>query len=149
RQIVVNAADRDVGVSQAGAAHVLEQVENMFSFAEGIKKWTERAEIQSVCSHADEVRGDAIELGNQNSNDLSLFRNLHAAQFFDGERVAEVHVHPGQVIHPVRIRDELDRQDIFADLLGTAVQIPEVRLHFGDNLAVRSQYQAQNAVRAG
>src|SRR5207249_11461313 len=61
----------------------------------------------------------------------------------------EVHVHAGQVVHAVGVGDELDRRDVFADLLGAAVQVAHVRHHFGDQLAVGAQHQAQDAVRAG
>ena len=55
----------------------------------------------------------------------------------------------GEVVHPVRVRDELDRRDVLADLLGAAVQVAEVRRDLGDDLAVGAQHEPQHAVRAG
>ena len=80
---------------------------------------------------------------------LRLLRHLHAAQLLDGQRVGQVHVHPGQVIHAVGVGDELDRRDVLADLLGAAVQVAQVRRDLGDDLAVGAQHQPQHAVRAG
>ena len=79
---------------------------------------------------------------------LRLLGHLHPAELLDGQRVAEVHVHPGEVVHPVRVRDELDRRDVLADLLGAAVQVAEVRGDLGDDLAVGAQHEPQHAVRA-
>src|SRR5262249_24279036 len=60
-----------------------------------------------------------------------------------------VHVHPGQIIHAVGVRDELNRRDVLADLLGAAVQIAQVRSDLGDDLAIGPQHQPQHAVSAG
>src|SRR5262249_59721224 len=83
------------------------------------------------------------------ANDVRLFRQLHPRQFFNRERVAEIHVHPGQVVHSVGVRDELNRSEVFADLLGAAVEISHVRNGLRDHLAVGPQHQPQHAVSAG
>src|SRR5262249_37726641 len=99
--------------------------------------------------HADQVAGNAVQLGDNDPNDLRLLRYLHAAELLDRHGVAKVHVHPRQVIHAVGVGDELDGQDVFADLLSAAVQIAEVRRDFRDHLTVGPQHQAEHAVRAG
>src|SRR5207247_10433077 len=71
------------------------------------------------------------------------------AQLFHGQGVAEVHVHPRQVVHAVGVGDVLDGRHVFADLLGAAVQVAHVRHHLGDQLAVGAHHQAENAVGAG
>ncbi len=93
----------------------------MLALAECIQEWAERAEVEPVCPHADQVRRHAIQFADQDADDVRLLRDLHATELLDGERVAEIHVHPGQIIHSVRVRDVLNRQHILADLLGTTV----------------------------
>ncbi len=142
------AANRDVTIGQASAANFLEQIENHFTLAECVKEGAKCAEIQAISAHAHQVAGDAVHLGDDNANDLRFLGNLHAAQLFHGHGIAEVHVHPGQVIHAVGVGNELDGRHVFADLLGTAVQIPQVRRDFGNDFAVRAQHEPQHAMRA-
>ena len=150
-QVVVDPANGDVAVSQAGAADLLKQVENHLALAEGIQEWAERAEVKSVGAHADEVAGDAIHFSDDDADDTGLFRDFLRviAELLDRQRVSEIHVHPRQIIHAIGVGDELDGSDVLADLLGAAVQITEVGGHLGNDLAVGPQHQAQNAVRAG
>ena len=147
--IVVGTADGQEAVRQPCAADRFEEIENLFPFAEGIEERAEAAEIQAVGTHAHEVRGDAVEFTQQHADDLGLLGDDQPAQLLDGEAVAEVHVHRGEVVHPIRVRDELDGGDVLADLLRTAVQVAEVRHHAGHQLAVGLQHQPQHAVRTG
>ena len=55
------AADGEVAVGQPGAADFLEQVENHLAFAEGVQERAERAEVEAVGAHADQVAGDAVQ----------------------------------------------------------------------------------------
>ena len=61
-QIVVDAADGDIAVGQAGAANFLEEIENHLPFAEGVEERAERAEIEAIGPHGDEMAGDAVKL---------------------------------------------------------------------------------------
>ncbi len=70
-------------------------------------------------------------------------------QLLDAQRPAEIHAHAGQVVEAVGVGQELPRREVFADLLGAAVQIADVRRHLGDQFAVGPQHHAQHAVRAG
>ena len=70
-------------------------------------------------------------------------------QLLHGHRPAEVHVHAGQVVHPVGVGDPLARRHVLADLLGASVQIADVRLGHRHDLAVGAQHQTQDPVRAG
>ena len=75
--------------------------------------------------------------------------NWWLSSFSTAQRPAEIHVHAGQIVHPVGVRNPLPRREVLADLLGAAMQIADVRLDLRDDLAVGSQHQAQHAVRAG
>ena len=61
---------------------------------------------------------------------------------------AQVHAHRGQVVEPIGIGQKLARRDVFADPLGAAVQVADMRRDFRNHLAVGPQHEPQHAVRA-
>ena len=95
------------------------------------------------------MAGDAAQLGDDHAEDHRLFGHLHLDELFDRQRQAEIHVHPGQVVHAVGVGNPLRRREVLADLLGAAVQVADVRRHLVHDFAVGPQQQAQHAVRAG
>ncbi len=79
RQVGRGAADGEVAVGQPGAADFLEQVEDLLALAEGVEERAERAEVEAVGAHADEVAGDAVHLGDDHAEMSGLLGQLHAA----------------------------------------------------------------------
>ena len=149
RQIGRRAADRDIAVRQPRAANFFEQVENLLAFAEGIQEGTECSQVQAIRPHAHQVAGNAVQLDNHHAQMTRFGGQLQVEQLFHDQRPAEIHVHAGQVIHPIGVRNPLSRSEVLADLFGAAVQIADVGRDFGDHLAVGPQHQPQHAVRAG
>ena len=148
-QVGGEAADRDVAVGEAGAAGLLEEVEDLLPLAERVEEGTEAAEIEAVGPHPHEVAGDPAELRDQDAEMAGLLAHLIFHELLDGQRPAEVHVHRGEVVHPVGVGNKLPVGDVLADLLGAAVQIADVGLDLRDDLPVGPQHEPQNAVRGG
>ena len=143
------AARCQVAVRQTSATRLLEQVEDNLALAKRIQKRAECAQVEPIRAHTDEVAGNPTEFPDQHAEHHRFLRNLHADQLFDGQRHAEIHVHPGQVVHAVRVRDPLNRRQVLTDLLGTAVQVAQMRCDLVNDFPVRPEEQAQHAVRAG
>jgi len=57
-------------------------------------------------------------------------------QLFDREGPAEIHVHPGQIIHPVSVRNPLPRREILPDFFSASMQVANVRHNFGDDFPI-------------
>ena len=53
---------REIAVGEPRAADFFEQIENPFPLAEGVQERAERAEVEAVRAHADQVAGDAAHL---------------------------------------------------------------------------------------
>ena len=56
-------------------------------------------------------------------------------------------IHRGDVIEPVEIRDRLQIGLGFDQLLGPAMQQPDVRVHALDHLAIEIEHEAQDTMR--
>ena len=82
RQIGRRAADGDIAVRQPRAADLLEQVENLFPLAEGVQERAERAQVEPVGAHADQVAGDAAHLGDDHPQMPGLFGQFVASAAF-------------------------------------------------------------------
>ena len=95
------------------------------------------------------MAGDPPQLGDQHPQVLGLLRQLEPQQLFDDHGPTEIHVHPGQVIHAVRVGNVLAGRQVLTDLFRATVQIADVRRDLRHDFAVRSQHEAQHAVSAG
>ena len=71
------------------------------------------------------------------------------SQLLGGECQAEVHVHRGQVVHPVGVRNPLDGREVLAALLGAAMQVADVGFAVVDDFAVGLEEQPKDTVGRG
>jgi hypothetical protein len=82
-QVGRRAARRDVAVGQPGAADLLEQVEDLLPLAEGVQERAERAQVEAVGPHADQVAGDAVQLGDDHAQMPGLLGIFMPQQLLD------------------------------------------------------------------
>ncbi len=69
-EIVGEAADGGVAVSEAGAASCFKEIEDKFALAERVKEGCEGTQIETIGAHADEVRRNAVEFAHDHANEL-------------------------------------------------------------------------------
>jgi len=96
------------------------------------------------------VAGDTRQLGHDHADIFGTLWGLGivAHQLFDGQCVAEVVAHAGQVVEPVGEREIHQERIAFTDLLMVAVHVAHHRLEPDDGLAVDPQVEPEDAVRA-
>ena len=70
-----------------------------------------------------------------------------AEQLLDREAEGMLLVHRRDIVEPVEIRDRLQIGLVLDQLLGAAMQQPDMRIDALDDLAVELEHQAQHAVR--
>ena len=90
--------------------------------------------------------GDARHLGRDDPDGLAARGHLELRELLDRDRVGHVVGERRQVIEPVRVGHELVVGHVLGDLLVAAVQVTHDGVRLGDDLAVKLQLQAQDAV---
>jgi DNA-directed RNA polymerase I and III subunit RPAC1 len=90
---------------------------------------------------------DARDLAKQRPDPLGALRDVDVEQLLDGQREALLVGHHADVVEAVKVRQRLQVGAVLDQLLGAAVQQPDVRVRPDDLLAVELEDQAQHAVR--
>jgi len=149
RHVVLDAADAGEGRRQPRAAQVLDQVVVPLAVLERVEEHGRRAEIESVRPQPELMGADPRQLAADDANELAAVRHANAEQFLDGQREPDIGRERAQVVHPVRVRDELQVGAVLRDLLHAAVQVSDVRHAVDHALAVELEHQAQHPVSRG
>ena len=75
------------------------------------------------------------------------FGTVTPTQLLDGERIGVLLIHRRHVVEPVEIRQRLEIGLVLDQLLGAAMQQPDMRIDALDHLAVELEHEAEHAVR--
>jgi hypothetical protein len=104
---------------------------------------------EAVRAERQQVRRDPVELRHDDADVLRPRRDLDREQLLDRQAERQVVAHRREVVHPVRVRDELLVPEVLADLLGAAVEVAHDGRHLAHHLAVGADHEAQHAVGGG
>ena len=145
-----HAADPQVVVEQARAAHPLEQVEYFLAVAQAPEKGRNGPHVQSVGADRQQVAGNTLQLGHEHADVFQPVRELlEPHELFHRQHVGQLLVHGAQVIHAVDVGDHLRVRHLLRVFLEAAVQVAEVRRNMLHQLPVGNDFEPQHAVRAG
>ncbi|MDQ0986245.1 hypothetical protein QFZ71_003528 [Streptomyces sp. V2I9] len=127
----------------------LEEVENQFTIAEAVDHDRGRAQLHTAGGDADQVRGEPVELHQQDAQDGGPVGDLllDAEELLDAQAVRRLVEERRQVVHA---RDEggaLRPAAEFEVLLDARVEVADAAAGLGDGLAVDLQDEAEHAVR--
>ena len=102
--------------------------------------------VKALPAHVADVVQNPRDLEEHDANDRRAARYLDIEQLLDGERVAMLGGHHGDVVQTVHVWQRLLVVFVLNQLLCAAVQEADVRISAADRLAVQFQHQAQHAV---
>ena len=92
---------------------------------------------------------DAADFAVKHADELAADRHGHAEHPLDGHAERMLLVHRRDVIEPVEIGNGLQIGFVLDELLGAAMEQPDMRVHALHQLAVELQDHAQHAMRGG
>ena len=147
--LVGAAADAEGVGGQAGAAILLENLENLFPVAEGIEKRRDGADVERVRAQPQHVAGQAVQLGENHANVLGPARSFDIQQFFNRFAVAQAIRHRRHIVHAIHVGIEHGVGAVLGDLLHSAMEISDYALGAQNFFAIELENHAQHAVRGG
>ena len=149
REVLGEASDLEVARVHPRSRGHLEQVEDLVAVVERVPEERDRAELESGGAEPDQVRVDAVELGERHARPGRAARNLDPEQLLDRQHVDELVRLEREVVDPRRIRDGLPPRLRLHVLLEPGVEVADDRADARDRLAVEVDDQPQDAVRGG
>src|SRR5262249_1694919 len=147
RQILMHAADAEIGGMQAAAGGALVEPHKLFPLFEAPERRRERADIHSLRGHVEEVRQQPSNLAIEHADELRAPRHRKPEQLFRRQAEGMLLVYRGDLVKPVEIRDRLQRGIVLGQVFGPGVQKADMRIDAFHHLAVELQYETQYAVR--
>ena len=128
-----------------------EQVQDLLALTETDRHDRERADLHAAGGNGHQVRGDAVELHQEDPHDLGLLRHvgLDAEQPLDAQHVRHLVVERREVVHAGAERDALDPGAVLHVLLDAGVQVPDAATGLGHGLALEFEDQPEHAVGRG
>ena len=146
RQVAIDAARPVVGRVHARARDGLVHVHQVFAFAERVQEHRHRADVERVRAEPQQVVHQPRDLVEHHADVLRAQRHLDVEQLLDREHVAVLVAHHRHVVEPVHVRHRLEIGPGLGELLGRAMQQPDVRIGALHDLAVELEHEAQHAV---
>ena len=142
----MHAADAEIGRMHARARGALVEHHELFALLETPQRRGERADIHCLGGDVEEVRQQPADLAKEHADELCASRYLQPKQLFRRQAERMLLIHRRDIVEPVEIRNRLQISLLLDQLLGAAVQKPDMRIDALHHFAIELEHQAQHAV---
>src|SRR5262249_11325874 len=149
RQLPVHPADAEIRGMQAAAGGTLIESHELFALFKAPERRGERADVHGLRRHVEQVREEPSDLAIEHAYELRSPGHCEAEELLRREAEGMLLVHRRHVVEAVEIRNRLQIGLVLDQLLGGAMQEPDMRVDALHHLAVKFEDQAQYAVAAG
>ena len=147
RQVLMHAAGPEIGGMKPRPAGPLVKDHQLFTFLEPPERRGQRAHVHRLRRHVQKVVEHPPDLAEQHPDERGPPRHDRPGQPFDGQTPGMFLVHRGDIVEPVEIGQVLQIGPALHQLLGTAVQKPDMRVAAFHHLSVQLKNQTKNSMR--
>ena len=130
-----------------GPGDRLVAVHEVLALPKRIEEDGHRPDVEPVRPDPHQVVQDAGDLVEHRADPARARRRLDAEKAFDGEHVGVLVAHHGHVVETVHVADALAVGLGLGELLGRAVEQPDVGVGALDDLPVHLEHEPQHPVR--
>ena len=140
-------AGAEIGGVKPRAAGAFVEDHELLTLLEAPERRRQGADIHRLRGDVEQMVEDAPDLAEEHPDQAGAARRLDAGQLLDGQAPGMLLVHRRNVVEPVEIRQVLQVGPALHQLLGAAMQEPDMRVAALDDLAVQLQDKPQHAMR--
>ena len=147
RQVLMHAAGAEVGRVEPRARGPLVEDHQLLAFLEAPERRGQRAHVHRLRRDVEKVVQDAPDLAVEDPDQLRPARHDRARQPLDRQAPGVFLVHRADIVEPVEVGQVLQVGPRLHQLLGAAVQEPDMRVAALDDLAVKLEHKPKNPMR--
>ena len=122
RQVLMHAADPEIGRMHARAGGALVKHHQLFALFKAPQRRGQRADVHRLRGDVEQMRQDAADLAIQHPDQLPAARHRDAEQLFRRQTERMLLIHRRDIVEPVEIRDRLQIGLVLDQLFGAAMQ---------------------------
>ncbi len=147
RQVLMDAAGAKIGGMHARSRGALVEHHQLFALLEAPQRRRQRADIHGLRGDIEQMRQEPPDLTIKHPDELPALRHFDSEQPLGRQREGMLLVHRRDVVEAVEIGDCLEIGLVFDELLGAAVEKPDMGIDAHHDLAVELEHETQNPVR--
>jgi hypothetical protein len=147
RQILMHAADPEIGRMHAATRGTFIEHHQLFAFLKAPQRRRERTDVHGLGGDIEQMRKQPSDFAIKDADELCSARKRDAQELFRRQAERMLLVHRRYVVEAVEIRDRLQISLVLNQLLGTAMKQTDMRIDPLHHLAVEFKHEAQDAVR--
>src|SRR5262249_50207744 len=145
-QVLVHAADAEIGGVHAGARSALVEHHQLFALLEAPQRRRERAHIHGLGGDVEEMREQPADLAIEYADQLTAARHRDGKKPLCRKAESVLLIHGHDVIETVEIADRLEIGLVLDQLFGAAMEQTDMWIDAFHDLAVKLQHEAQHAM---
>ena len=146
RHVLMHAAGAEIIGVQARSRDALVEDHELFALFEAPERRRQRADIERVRGDLQQMVHQPPDLAEQHTDILGAAGHLDSEQLFLDKRESMFLVERRDVIEAIEIGHRLHIGLVLDQLLGAAMEQPDMRIDAGDDFAVELHHQPQHAV---